>query len=162
MKAPYAARTGRLQGSPSTSRSPSQPSGLIAAHPHCGGLMTLRRPLQVHQGPLPVHTPRVPVQGAAAANTVLNPSQVRRNVPAASAPAVVTTTDLPLKVFRKGKVRDVYDLGDRLLMVATDRISAFDVVLEPGIPHKGSCLTQMSNFWFDRLKGEVRSEEHTS
>ncbi|HUR64257.1 MAG TPA: phosphoribosylaminoimidazolesuccinocarboxamide synthase [Candidatus Thermoplasmatota archaeon] len=73
----------------------------------------------------------------------------------ATAPAVVTTTDLPLNVFRRGKVRDVYDLGSQLLMVATDRISAFDVVLEPGIPHKGACLTQISNFWFDQLKGEV-------
>ncbi len=76
-------------------------------------------------------------------------------MPPAAAPQVVTETHLPFKVFRKGKVRDVYDLGDRLLMVATDRISAFDVVLEPGIPHKGACLTQMSNFWFELLKGEV-------
>ncbi|HUR62826.1 MAG TPA: phosphoribosylaminoimidazolesuccinocarboxamide synthase [Candidatus Thermoplasmatota archaeon] len=76
-------------------------------------------------------------------------------MPAPAAPAVVTTTDLPLKVFRKGKVRDVYDLGDKLLMVATDRISAFDVVLEPGIPLKGACLTQISNFWFDTLGAEV-------
>ncbi|HEX2065689.1 MAG TPA: phosphoribosylaminoimidazolesuccinocarboxamide synthase [Candidatus Thermoplasmatota archaeon] len=76
-------------------------------------------------------------------------------MPAASASAVVTTTDLPFKVFRKGKVRDVYDLGNRLLMVATDRISAFDVVLEPGIPHKGTCLTQISNFWFGLLRKEV-------
>ena len=74
---------------------------------------------------------------------------------AQAAASVVTTTDLPFPVFRKGKVRDVYDLGDRLLMVATDRISAFDVVLEPGIPHKGACLTQMSNFWFEHLKAEV-------
>lgn len=77
-----------------------------------------------------------------------------------SAPSVVTTTDLPFKVFRKGKVRDVYDVSDMmgrgaLLMVATDRISAFDVVLEPGIPLKGACLTQMSNFWFDTLQAEV-------
>ena len=78
----------------------------------------------------------------------------------AAAPSVVTTTDLPFKVFRKGKVRDVYDVSAEvgrpaLLMVATDRISAFDVVLDPGIPHKGACLTQMSNFWFDLLKAEV-------
>jgi phosphoribosylaminoimidazole-succinocarboxamide synthase len=57
-------------------------------------------------------------------------------------------------------VRDVYDVSAEvgrpaLLMVATDRISAFDVVLDPGIPHKGACLTQMSNFWFDLLKSEV-------
>jgi phosphoribosylaminoimidazole-succinocarboxamide synthase len=100
------------------------------------------------------------VEGAACvaggAVTVLNPLRVPGRVaPAAPAAAVVTTTDLPLKVFRKGKVRDVYDLGSQLLMVATDRISAFDVVLEPGIPLKGACLTQISNFWFDQLKGEV-------
>jgi phosphoribosylaminoimidazole-succinocarboxamide synthase len=48
-------------------------------------------------------------------------------------------------------VRDVYDLGDRLLLVATDRISAFDCVLSPGIPDKGKILTQLSNFWFRRF-----------
>ncbi len=52
---------------------------------------------------------------------------------------------------RRGKVRDVYDLGDRLLFVATDRISAFDWVLPTGIPDKGRVLTQLSAFWFDRL-----------
>jgi phosphoribosylaminoimidazole-succinocarboxamide synthase len=55
-------------------------------------------------------------------------------------------------LFAKGKVRDVYDLGDRLLIVATDRISAFDVVLPNGIPGKGKVLTQMSLFWFDLVK----------
>ncbi|MBM3983790.1 MAG: phosphoribosylaminoimidazolesuccinocarboxamide synthase [Planctomycetes bacterium] len=53
---------------------------------------------------------------------------------------------------RKGKVRDVYDLGDKLVIVATDRISAFDYVLKPGIPNKGRLLTAMSLFWFDWLK----------
>lgn len=68
---------------------------------------------------------------------------------------LVTETDLPLPVFRKGKVREVYEVGDdKLLMVATDRLSAFDVVLEPGIPDKGACLTQISNFWFDLLAKE--------
>lgn len=52
---------------------------------------------------------------------------------------------------RRGKVRDVYDLGDRLLIVSTDRISAFDWILPTGIPDKGRVLTQMSLFWFDRL-----------
>ncbi len=52
---------------------------------------------------------------------------------------------------RRGKVRDVYDLGSELLIVATDRVSAFDVVLPNGIPHKGSVLTQTSRFWFDRI-----------
>lgn len=57
--------------------------------------------------------------------------------------------------FSQGKVRDVYDLGDKLLIVATDRISAFDVVLPNGIPGKGRVLTQMSLFWFDFLKDVV-------
>jgi len=55
----------------------------------------------------------------------------------------------------RGKVRDIYDLGDKLLIVATDRISAFDVVMANGIPHKGVILTQISLFWFDFLAGEV-------
>ena len=52
----------------------------------------------------------------------------------------------------RGKVRDVYDFGDRLLIVATDRISAFDWILPTGIPDKGRVLTQLSKFWFDRLE----------
>src|ERR1044071_444384 len=56
---------------------------------------------------------------------------------------------------RQGKVRDIYDLGDHLLIVATDRISAFDYVLGSGIPDKGKVLTQISSFWFDRTKGLV-------
>jgi phosphoribosylaminoimidazole-succinocarboxamide synthase len=60
-------------------------------------------------------------------------------------------------LFSKGKVRDVYDLGDRLLMVATDRISAFDVILPNGIPGKGKVLTQMSLFWFDLVKSVAES-----
>ena len=56
--------------------------------------------------------------------------------------------DLPV---RRGKVRDVYDLGDSLLMVNTDRISAFDWVLPTGIPDKGRVLTQLSGFWFGQL-----------
>ena len=58
-------------------------------------------------------------------------------------------TDLPLSRFSTGKVRDTYDLGDRLLMVTTDRISAFDCVLPSGIPDKGRVLTELSSFWFD-------------
>jgi phosphoribosylaminoimidazole-succinocarboxamide synthase len=70
-------------------------------------------------------------------------------------PDAVLETSLPgLPPPRRGKVRDVYDLGDRLLLVATDRISAFDCVLSPGIPDKGKILTQLSNFWFRRF-GEV-------
>jgi phosphoribosylaminoimidazole-succinocarboxamide synthase len=55
----------------------------------------------------------------------------------------------------RGKVRDIYDLGDRLLIVATDRISAFDVVMPNPIPDKGRILTQLSNFWFDLTKDIV-------
>jgi phosphoribosylaminoimidazole-succinocarboxamide synthase len=65
--------------------------------------------------------------------------------------SALTATDLPLALVRRGKVRDVYDLQDRYLIVATDRISAFDVVLSPGIPDKGTVLTQISNFWFQRF-----------
>jgi len=65
----------------------------------------------------------------------------------------VIKTDFPdLKIFKRGKVRDVYDLGDNLLMVATDRISAFDVVIPDPIPDKGKILTQISLFWFDLMK----------
>jgi phosphoribosylaminoimidazole-succinocarboxamide synthase len=53
---------------------------------------------------------------------------------------------------RKGKVRDIYDAGDALLLVATDRISAFDYVLGSGIPDKGKVLTQLSAFWFERTR----------
>ncbi len=56
--------------------------------------------------------------------------------------------DLPLPRFGSGKVRETFDLGDRLLMVTTDRLSAFDVVLPDGIPHKGEVLTRLSAFWF--------------
>jgi phosphoribosylaminoimidazole-succinocarboxamide synthase len=58
---------------------------------------------------------------------------------------------------RKGKVRDIYDLGDKLLIVATDRVSAFDVVLPTGIPDKGKVLNQLSLFWFRRMEDVVRN-----
>lgn len=65
----------------------------------------------------------------------------------------ILKTDFPdLKLFRRGKVRDVYDLGDRLLVVSTDRISCFDVILPNGIPNKGKILTGLSCFWFDFIK----------
>jgi len=60
----------------------------------------------------------------------------------------VTETSLPLPLFQRGKVRDVYDLGSELLIVSTDRISAFDFVLPSGVPEKGRVLNQMSAFWF--------------
>ncbi len=61
---------------------------------------------------------------------------------------VLIDTNLSLPLFRRGKVRDVYDVGDKLLIVSTDRISAFDVVLPCGIPDKGRVLNQLSAFWF--------------
>ena len=61
----------------------------------------------------------------------------------------VLQTDFPLPLFGRGKVRDTYDLGEMLLIVATDRISAFDSVLPTGIPHKGQVLTALSAYWFD-------------
>jgi len=66
---------------------------------------------------------------------------------------IVLETDIPGYPVRRGKVRDVYDLGDRLLFVASDRISAFDVVMPNGIPRKGEVLTRISCFWFQRLSG---------
>ena len=66
---------------------------------------------------------------------------------------VVRETSLPGLPVRRGKVRDIYDLGDRLLLVSTDRISAFDWVLPTAIPDKGRVLTQIAAFWF-RLLGE--------
>lgn len=60
-----------------------------------------------------------------------------------------------LPVFRSGKVRETFDLGDRLLLVATDRISAFDVILPDAIPDKGRVLTKLSTFWFDQTRDVV-------
>jgi phosphoribosylaminoimidazole-succinocarboxamide synthase len=71
------------------------------------------------------------------------------------APPLLETKLPGVALWRRGKVRDVYDLGDKLLVVATDRLSAFDVVLPTGIPGKGILLTQMSLFWFDLLKDVV-------
>jgi phosphoribosylaminoimidazole-succinocarboxamide synthase len=71
------------------------------------------------------------------------------------APPVLSTDFASIPRFRTGKVRDVYDLGDHLLLVATDRISAFDYVLGSGIPDKGKVLTQLSAFWFEQLADVV-------
>ena len=69
---------------------------------------------------------------------------------------VITQTNLPgLKLINRGKVRDIYDFGESLLIVATDRISAFDVVMNEGIPYKGKVLTQISDFWFEQTKDIV-------
>jgi phosphoribosylaminoimidazole-succinocarboxamide synthase len=68
----------------------------------------------------------------------------------------IIKTDLPgVKLNGRGKVRDIYDLGEHFLIVATDRLSAFDVVLPTPIPNKGKVLTQMSAFWFDHFKDFV-------
>ncbi|MGN6504671.1 MAG: phosphoribosylaminoimidazolesuccinocarboxamide synthase [Tepidisphaeraceae bacterium] len=67
---------------------------------------------------------------------------------------VILNTNLPFPV-RRGKVRDVYDLGDQLLIVATDRISAFDCIMPNGIPEKGKLLTQLSLFWFEQTRDLV-------
>jgi len=70
----------------------------------------------------------------------------------------VFETDFPdLNLVKRGKVRDMYDLGEHLLMVATDRISAFDVVMPNPIPEKGKILTQISLFWFDVMKPLVKN-----
>ena len=68
----------------------------------------------------------------------------------------ILTLDLPgIRKLKSGKVREVFDLGDRLLFVATDRISAFDCIMPNGIPRKGEVLTQISHFWFDRTESIV-------
>lgn len=64
----------------------------------------------------------------------------------------VVHTQLPVKILNKGKVRDLYEVNSHILLVATDRLSAFDVVLPDPIPSKGVCLTQLSKFWFEYTK----------
>jgi phosphoribosylaminoimidazole-succinocarboxamide synthase len=70
---------------------------------------------------------------------------------------ILQTTLADRKPDRQGKVRDIYEFGDRLLIVASDRISAFDYVLGSGIPDKGKVLTQISAFWFERMRSIVRN-----
>jgi phosphoribosylaminoimidazole-succinocarboxamide synthase len=72
-----------------------------------------------------------------------------------SDPPILQTTLADRRPDRQGKVRDIYDFGERLLIVATDRISAFDYVLASGIPDKGKVLTQISSFWFERTRSIV-------
>ncbi len=69
--------------------------------------------------------------------------------------SVLLSTSLPFPIFRRGKVRDVYDLGNRLLIVATDRISAFDCIMPDGIPDKGRILTAVAAYWFQATKDLV-------
>jgi len=68
---------------------------------------------------------------------------------------VLLETNLPFPIFKRGKVRDVYDLEKRLLIVSTDRISAFDVVLPNGVPHKGEALNRLSVYWFNQTKNII-------
>jgi phosphoribosylaminoimidazole-succinocarboxamide synthase len=72
-----------------------------------------------------------------------------------NAPPLLESKLPGIKLWKRGKVRDVYEVGDKLLLIATDRLSAFDVVLPTGIPGKGVLLTQMSLFWFELLKHVV-------
>ncbi len=75
---------------------------------------------------------------------------------------ILLETKLPLPLRARGKVRDIYELDDRLLFVASDRISAFDCILASGIPCKGRVLTQMSLFWFEFLKDIIASHVLTA
>jgi phosphoribosylaminoimidazole-succinocarboxamide synthase len=85
-----------------------------------------------------------------------NTSQGNCSVSATSAVKVIRETNFPgLTPAARGKVRDIYDLGDRLLIVATDRLSAFDVVMPTPIPDKGRVLTQLSLFWFNLLRDVI-------
>ena len=92
-------------------------------------------------------------QPCSAACKIQRLRRTRNLLPPAS--PIIQTTLGPRPPDRHGKVRDIYDFGDRLLIVATDRISAFDYVLGSGIPDKGKVLTQISAFWFERLRGIV-------
>ncbi|HDM08543.1 MAG TPA: phosphoribosylaminoimidazolesuccinocarboxamide synthase [Candidatus Omnitrophica bacterium] len=76
---------------------------------------------------------------------------------------LVDRVELPnLKLFKRGKVRDIYELDDRLLLVATDRVSCFDVVLDDPIPYKGVVLTQLSVFWFQKTENIIPNHLITS
>src|SRR3982074_381103 len=78
-------------------------------------------------------------------------ARFRQRIFLALASPILQTTLADPRPNRQGKVRDIYEFGDRLLIVATDRISAFDYILGSGIPDKGKVLTQISSFWFDRM-----------
>ncbi|MEO0092755.1 MAG: phosphoribosylaminoimidazolesuccinocarboxamide synthase [candidate division WOR-3 bacterium] len=71
--------------------------------------------------------------------------------------ALIKTELSDLKLFKRGKVRDIYEIDDALLIIATDRVSTFDVVLQDGIPDRGKVLTQLSCFWFDYFKTQIKS-----
>ena len=84
----------------------------------------------------------------------MNASQIAAALPQK---AVLTIEGLPFPHLASGKVREIFDLGDALLLVATDRLSAFDVILPDGIPGKGAILTQISNWWFAQTAGIIRN-----
>ena len=84
----------------------------------------------------------------------MNASQIAAALPER---AVLTIEGLPFPHVASGKVREIFDLGDALLLVATDRLSAFDVILPDGIPGKGAILTQISNWWFAQTEGLIRN-----
>lgn len=70
---------------------------------------------------------------------------------------IITETNLPLPLFRKGKVREIYRIDNNLIMVSTDRLSAFDVVFKEGIPHKGEVLNSISIFWFSQTRHIIKN-----
>ncbi len=73
-------------------------------------------------------------------------------------PIVIKSTDFPnLRFAKQGKVRDIYEFDDSYLIVSTDRLSAFDVIMNQGIPNKGRVLTQISKFWFDYFKDDIKN-----
>ena len=72
-------------------------------------------------------------------------------------PIILETNFSGLKLTNRGKVRDLYDLGDSLLLVTTDRLSAYDVVMAQGIPYKGKVLNKISEFWFEKTKDIIRN-----
>lgn len=78
-------------------------------------------------------------------------------------PKVILQTNFPaLKLFARGKVRDIYEVGDFLLLVSTDRLSAFDVIMNQGIPYKGMVLTKISEFWFNLTNDVIPNHLITS
>jgi len=76
--------------------------------------------------------------------------------------AVLKTDFEDMKLMARGKVRDIYDFDDKMLIVTTDRLSAFDVIMPNGVPGKGKILTEISLFWFERMKGIVRDHLTTA
>lgn len=107
--------------------------------------------------PFALHPPALPGKHPDGSGGIPLRSETLRNRHATSmSNEAISTTEFPtLHLWRRGKVRDVYDLGDTLLFVATDRISAYDVIMPEPIPDKGKILTAVSLFWFERLAGIV-------